>query len=297
MKSATLNDRNLAKIFLIPSILIILCLDFYPILFVMITSLQSRGLFAKTWDFVGFKNFLLVFREPNFFVALKNSVVWTLGTTSSEVILGTMLALLLNRKFMFRGLARALLLVPYVVPAVVSTLIWKYMFNDLFGLFNYVLQTAGIIKNPIVFLSSPVLAMIIVISVNVWTYTPFVIITVLAALQGIDPSLYDSARVDGAGPLKAFRYITVPSISPILIIVILLRTVWNFQKFDIIFLMTKGGPLMATTTLPIMVYNEAFAAYNLGTASTMAIMIFVILALVALLYIRLFEKVEEKVIA
>ncbi|MEW5815058.1 MAG: sugar ABC transporter permease, partial [Spirochaetota bacterium] len=277
VKKIVITDRELAKVFLIPSILILLLLDFYPILSVISVSLQNKGLFDQVSTFAAFKNYISISNDKYFLISLKNSLIWTISTTFFEVLFGTSIALLLNRDFKFRNLARSLLLVPYVIPAVVSTLIWKYMFNDLVGLMNYILKVLHISANPITFLSSPILAMIVVISVNVWTYTPFVIISVLAALQGINPDLYSAADVDGANKLQKFTNVIVPSIAPVLVIVTLLRTVWNFQKFDIIYLMTKGGPLMSTTTIPIMIYNEAFGSFNIGRASSMAIVVFIIL--------------------
>lgn len=296
MKKFYLSDRNIARTFLLPSILIVLLLDIYPILYVFFISFQSRGLFDQASNFVAFKNYITIFRNPNFLTALKNSLYWTIGTTSLEVIIGTVTSLLLNRDFKFRNIARGFLLVPYVIPTIVSALIWKYMFNDLIGVVNYVLRVLHLTNTPITFLSSPKTAMLVIITVNVWTYTPFVIISVLAALQNINQDMYDAAKVDGANNLQIFRHITIPSISPILVIVILLRTIWNFQKFDIIYLMTRGGPLSSTTTLPVLIYNDVFVGFGLARPAAVSIVVFIIMALVAILYIKLFEKTEKKVV-
>ncbi len=292
-----LNDRNLAKLFLLPSILIILCLDLYPLIYVFITSFQTKSLFDLAYDFNfnGLVNYLSIFKDKDFLVALKNSLVWTAGTTLSELTIGVTLAFLLNRNFKFRNLARALLIIPYVVPAIVSTLIWRFMYNDLVGLINYILQVLNIIKEPVSFLANPRLAMLVVISVNVWTYTPFVIISTLAALQNIDTTLYDAAAVDGANNRQVFFNIIIPKLAPILTIVLLLRTVWNFQKFDIIWLMTKGGPLTSTTTLPVIIFSEVFTSYDAGRSSAMAIIILVLLAILAMLYIKVYEKMEDRI--
>jgi len=281
---------------LLPSILIVLLLDLFPIIYVIFVSLYDRSLFDKASDFIAIKNYLAIFRDKNFLTSIKNSIIWTVGTTFFEVLFGMAIALLLNRNFKFRNVARGLMLVPYVIPAIVSTLIWKYMFNDLIGLVNFILNILHITNNPIAFMSSPKLAMLVVISINVWTYTPFVIINMLAALQGINTDLYDAAAVDGANNIHIFKSIIIPSVAPILIITVLLRIVWNFQKFDIIYLMTKGGPLTATTTIPIMLYNEAFVSYDLGKASAMAVFIFVLLGILAAFYIKLFENIEKKVV-
>lgn len=287
-------DKNLAMMLLLPSILIVLLLDLYPIIYSVIISFQKRSLFDMSGIFIGFKNYFLIFKNPNFPSLLKNTLIWTFSTTFFEVSFGMVIALLLNRNFKLRNLARALILVPYVVPVIVSTLVWKYMFNDLIGLINYLLQFLNITKVPIAFFSNPTYAMVVVILINVWTFTPFAIINVLSALQNINGELYEAAKLDGANTWREFKSITFPSILPILTIVILLRTVWNFQKFEIIWLTTKGGPLISTTTLPVYVYSQAFFSYNLGSASAVAVIMFIILFLLAMLYIRLFENTESR---
>jgi len=279
---------------LLPSILIVLLLDFYPIIYSIVISFQKRSLFDISGVFTGFRNYFLIFTNPNFPTLLKNTLVWTLGTTFFEVSFGMIIALLLNRDFKFRNLARALIIVPYAVPVIVSTLVWKYMFNDLIGLINYILQVLKIASQPIAFLSSTTFAMMVVILINVWSFTPFAVINTLSALQNINPELYEAAKLDGANPWQEFKNITFPSILPILIIVSLLRTVWNFQKFEIIWLTTKGGPINSTMTLPVWIYSQGFQSFNIGYASSMAILMFIIAVIFAILYINLFERMESR---
>lgn len=274
--------------------MIVLLLDFYPIIYSIIISFQKRSLFDVSGVFTGFRNYFLIFTNPNFPSLLKNTLVWTLGTTFFEVFFGMITALLLNRDFKFRNLARALIIVPYAVPVIVSTLVWKYMFNDLIGLINYVLQVLKIASQPIAFLSSPTFAMMVVILINVWSFTPFAVINILSSLQCINSELYEAAKIDGANSWQEFKSITFPSILPILIIVTLLRTVWNFQKFEIIWLTTKGGPINSTMTLPVWIYSQGFQSFNIGYASAMAILMFIIAIILAILYIKLFERMESR---
>ena len=170
----------------------------------------------------------------------------------------------------------------------------EYMFNDLIGLINYILQVLKIASQPIAFLASTTFAMMVVILINVWSFTPFAVINTLSALQNINPELYEAAKLDGANPWQEFKNITFPSILPILIIVSLLRTVWNFQKFEIIWLTTKGGPINSTMTLPVWIYSQGFESFNIGYASSMAILMFIIAIIFAILYINLFERMESR---
>lgn len=290
-----MKDKKLAILFIIPSILIVIILNIYPIISVFQMSLTDRTIFSTSVNFIGLGKYISIFKDKNFLIALKNSFIWTISTTFLEVLFGTLIAMLLNRKFRFRGIIRAFILVPYVIPAIVSTLIWKYMLNDMFGLVNWILIKLNFTNQPVSFLSNPKLAMLMVISVDVWTFTPFVIISVLAALQSIDINLYDAAKVDGANNWKILMNIILPLISPVLVIVALLRTVWNFHNFDIIYLLTGGGPLMNTTTLPILIYDQAFRGFDLAKSAALAVIVFIIMIVLAMMYMRVFEKQEEKV--
>jgi multiple sugar transport system permease protein len=167
------------------------------------------------------------------------------------------------------------------------------MYNALYGVLNFFFMRLGIIERPMAWLASPGSAMWAVILVGVWKYFPFVVIVVLARLQIIPQDLYEAARIDGAGALARFADITLPQLRDVLVVVALLRTIWMFNNFEIVFLLTGGGPLKSTMTLPILVYEQAFALYEVGRGSAVAVAIFFLLVGVMFLYFRLFPEPEE----
>jgi multiple sugar transport system permease protein len=178
--------------------------------------------------------------------------------------------MMLHQNMVFCALARALVLFPYLLPAVVAILIWQWLFNDLYGFLNHVLLQSGIVGRPVDWLGAMPNAMISVIVVGAWKYFPFVVIAVLARLQTIPEHLYEAAMIDGANPWQRFWDITMAQLRGVLFIEILLRAIWDFKEFDLIFLLTGGGPIIGTQTLPLMVYKEAFRLFNMGMASTAA---------------------------
>jgi multiple sugar transport system permease protein len=210
------------------------------------------------------------------------------------MLIGLGLALLLNKTFMFRGVARAVILAPYLVPTVVAVLTWRYMFHDIVGIINAALIKIGLIESPLLWLNSEGLAMISVILVGVWKFFPFVVIALLGILQSIPQEQYEAARIDGASGFQQFWRITLPHVLPIFLLTALLRTIWSFQKFEIIYLMTGGGPLDATTTLPILVYLKGFSDFEFGGAAAVAILTCLILGALMLLYFLFIKRAEAR---
>lgn len=285
-----MKDKSLCLLFLLPGIALTGALVAYPVSVVIMTSFQHKLIFSTKALFTGFDNYCSILKNPYFWTSILNTLIWTFGCLFLQFIWGLAVALVMNRTFPFRNVARALVAVPYIVPIVVSMLVFRFMLNDAVGIVNYFLIRIGLIKNPISFFASPRLAMLGVILAGSWARMPFVMITILAGLQSIPPQLYEAAKIDGAGALQAFYHVTLPLLKPVIIIVLLIRTIWNFQTFDIIFLLTKGGPLMSTTTLPVFLYNQAFVGYDLGRASSAAVFMLLILLLVMFFYMRTFER-------
>jgi multiple sugar transport system permease protein len=219
-------------------------------------------------------------------------VVWAGATVSLQVVLGTGAALLLHEPFRGRSLVRGLVLFPYMTPVVSVVLVWMLLYNALYGVLNYLLLRLGLIDRPLAWLAHPDTALWSVILVGTWKYFPFVVVMVLARLQVIPQELYEAARVDGAGPLARFLAITLPQLRDVLVVVALLRTIWMFNNFEVVFLLTGGGPLRATMTLPILVYEQAFGLYDVGRGSAVAVAMFLILVAVMRLYLRLASREE-----
>jgi multiple sugar transport system permease protein len=210
-----------------------------------------------------------------------------------QLVFGVAMALLLNQSIVFRSLARSLVLFPYFLSTVVAVLVWRWLFNDLYGILNHVLLIAGLIDAPVNWLGQMPNAMISIILVGAWKYFPFVVIVVLARLQSIPEQLYEAATIDGAGPFQRFTDITLPQLRDVLVVVVLLRAIWDFKEFDLIYLMTGGGPVRATQTLSLLVYEEAFRLNRMGMASTYAVAMMLVLLGFTLVYLRQTNRIEE----
>lgn len=288
------GDRAIAYLTLLPSALVLLLLVALPTATVVALSMQDVGVGETSGRFVGLDNFAWVLSSASFYTALLNTAVWVFGSVGLEMAIGLSIALLLNQSFALRGLARAVVLAPYLIPTVVAVLTWRYMFHDIVGVLNYLLMKTGAIDAPLLWLNSPGTAMLSVILVGVWKFFPFVVIALLGILQSIPQEQYEAARIDGASAWQQFWRITLPYLMPVFLLTALLRTIWTFHKFDIIYLLTGGGPLSATTTLPIFVYQKGFTDFEIGKASAVAIVAGAILAVLLMAYFELMRRAEAR---
>lgn len=282
------RDQHLGAILLLPSAVLFLTLLAFPLGYGIYTSFFDLHLLERTGPFVGVGNYVWLLTSGEFWSALWLSVLWAGGTVGLQIVLGTAVALILHQRFAGRTLARGLVLFPYMMPVVAVVLVWMLLYNALYGVVNYLLLTVGLISQPIAWLSKPGSALWSVILVGVWKYFPFVVVVVLARLQVIPQELYEAARIDGAGGWGRFVEITLPQIKDVLLVVALLRTIWMFNNFEVVFLLTGGGPLRGTMTLPILVYERAFALYEVGKGSAIAVVMFGLLIGVMTLYFRFF---------
>lgn len=290
--AARLVDRHLGLLLLLPSLVFFVTLLLFPLGYGIWVSLFSRHLLDPSGTFVGLGNYAWLLADAEFWSALAHSVVWAGATVGLQLVLGTAAALLLHRPFRGRSLARGLILFPYMTPIVSVVLVWILLYSALYGVLNYLLLRLGIVEQPVAWLAHPDTALLSVIFVGTWKYFPFVVVMVLARLQVIPPDLYEAARVDGAGVLGRLVYITLPQIRDVLVVVALLRTIWMFNNFELVFLLTGGGPLRSTMTLPILVYEQAFGLYEVGRGSAVAVVMFLFLVGVMLLYFRFMPKEE-----
>ena len=288
------GDKRLAYISIFPSFLIILFLSFLPLLLVIRNSFLKIQTGALEGKFVGIKNYLYFLSDPTFHTAFVNSLIWTFGSVSLDKILGLGLALLLHQNFKFRGIARAAIISPYLMPSIVAITAWRFMMDEFTGIISHGLMKIGLIDTPIGWLSDLNWAMFAVIMVSVWKLFPFIVIAVLGILQSIPNELYEAARIDGAGPFRRFFKITFPYILPVFLLSSLLRAIWTFHKFDIILILTGGGPLDKTTTLPVFVFFEAFTNFKMGRASAAAMLMLLILLVLLVIYLWMMKRIERK---
>jgi len=268
-----------------PTILIFALVIAYPLVYAVYLSFFSIYTPTLKGEWVGLENYRLMLTSGEFWVSLWTTILWTVGTLTLQIVVGVAMALLLNLNFYFRSLARSLVLFPYFVSTVVAVLVWRWMFNDVYGILNRALIVSGISDMPLDWLGSMPNAMISVIVVGAWKYFPFVVIAVLARLQTIPDELYEAARIDGAGAWSRFWDVTLPQLREVLVVIVLLRTIWDFKEFDLIYLLTGGGPVTSTETLPLLVYKQAFGMNAMGRASTYAIGIMLVLLTFMILYL------------
>ncbi|MFD0463350.1 carbohydrate ABC transporter permease [Microvirga aerilata] len=237
-RAALEGDRTLAYATLAPSVVFLVLLAGVPTITVFVTAMQDIGMGDMSGPYVGFENFVWALTSESFYTALWNTFIWVFGSVSIEMVLGLGLALLLNKTFAVRGIARAVILAPYLVPTVVAVLTWRYMFHDIVGIINAGLIATGLIDKPLLWLNSESLAMTSVILVGVWKFFPFAVIALLGILQAIPQEQYEAAKIDGASSMQQFWRITLPYVMPVFLLTALLRTIWTFHKFEIIYLMT-----------------------------------------------------------
>ena len=246
-----LSDRQLAFLLVVPAAVLLLVFAVYPFAVAAFDSLFQIDLLTRNRTFLGVNNYIKVVTDPKIQAAFVRSVVWTVSNVAIQLVIGIGIALLLNARLRGQTMIRGLVLFPYMVPAIVVALAFRFLFNDVTGLVNYLVQEAGLTNKPISFLSSPVTVLPTLMIVNCWKYVPFMVIVVLARLQTVPHELYDAASIDGASRFAAFRYVTLPWLMPVVIIAALLRTIWAAYDFDIPYLLAFGGPLEASTTIPI----------------------------------------------
>jgi ABC-type sugar transport system permease subunit len=282
-----LSDRQVGVLFMLPLLVAVGVFLVWPIAeAVRLSFVRYNPLRPDDQPFVGFDNYLFVLEDPLFWESFWQALVWTGWSTVLQALIGVGLALLLHQPLKGMNAFRGLLLFPYIVPTVVIALNWRWLFNAEIGIVNHLLLSAGIIEDKIAWLSTPTMAMASAIMLNVWKYTPFVVIVVLARLQTIPTELYDAAKVDGAGALRRFRDITLPQLAEVLAVVIVFRTIWTFNKFEEIYLLTRGGPGTSTYNLALYAFDQSIANLRMGVGAAAGVIMLLLLLAGSIVYIR-----------
>ena len=271
----------------LPALALLAALAIYPVAYGIWLSFFNKHSFFPEQQFIGLANYGAVLADEQFWRSLKLGLIYSLNTIALQLVLGVAAALLLNEAFPGRALVRAVSIFPYVVPTVVAVIIWKWLLNSQFGLVNYALGA------PVSWFGRDWI-MVSLILVSVWQFFPFVLLAVLARLQTIAPDLYEAAKVDGAGAWRRFLHITVPQLASVLFVVVLLRSIWMFTKFDTPWLIIQGGGAEPyIRTLPIYTFQRTFAYYEAGRGSAMAVLMFLLLVFAAALYFHLWRREEH----
>ncbi|WP_137285705.1 carbohydrate ABC transporter permease [Halorussus salinisoli] len=279
---------------LFPVMVLFVFIAVFPIAWALAGSLFSINAFNPVWEWTGLSNYVHIFTADGFYwTAVVKSVIFGFGSVALQIVVGIAFALILRRSFRFNAFVRAVVLLPYLVPVIVVGLVFSWMMNPNYGVLNLLPQQLGIFDEPINYLGNADIAMYSLIVAASWKWSIFVVMMTLARLEAIPQGYYDAARVNGANAWQRFRDITLPNLKGMIILVVLLRGIWMFNKFDIIWIMTRGGPSSTTTTLPVYAYKVAFNQWQLGEALAIASTLFFTLVIGALVYFVKFNPEQE----
>lgn len=269
--------------FVTPAMLVMLLLVVYPLLYGLYVSMFKTNLLNR-WDFVGFSYYAQSLSDPGFLKSLFTTSLYAILVVAGHIIVGTALAVMLVSDIKYRVVFRALLILPWLFPDVVVALIFRWIFDPIFGLFNFALNSVGLISEPVAWLDNPFWAFVAVVLATIWKGYPLIMLMVLAGLQSIPRDRYEAAALDGAGRSLQFRYVSLPGLISVLGVAVVIDFVWWFKHFTIVWLLTKGGPIDATNVVSIDIYRTAFQSFNFGLASAMAVIVFFICLLFAIIY-------------
>ncbi len=293
MKSAfAKRESRSGLIFAGPAALFMFALVIYPMLYGMFISTQKTNLIDE-WEFVGAKYYLQLISDSEFYQTLSTTTLFAVCVVIGNMVLGLLLAVIVNQKIPFVNFFKVVLMLPWLFPEVVVGLIWKWIFSPLFGLLNHFLFTFNLIETETDVLGRETTAFIGVVFVCIWKGYPIVMLMMMAGMKNIPQERYEAAAIDGANKWQQFRHITLPGLKPIILVAIILETAWWFKHFTIIWLMTAGGPAGRTEVVSLEIYLQAFTNFNFGRAAAESVIILAILMVVSLLYARALRDESE----
>lgn len=281
------SSRATPYLFLAPALLATAAVVLYPVATTLWMSLHDFVLFRPhSVPFIGLRNYERLLADEAFWISLGHSFVWVGLAVGLQFALGLAAALVLNESFFFRGIARALIVVPWALPSVIIGLMFTWIYDYNLGLLNDLLLRVGLLDKPVAWLARPDTALYAVIATLVWQGFPFFAVTILAGLQAIPAELHEAAEIDGASRLQRFRHVVWPGLKGVILTALLLRTIWVANSLDVILVMTGGGPGYSTHTLPLYAFQRAYSGMEFGYGSALAVVLTFFLMLLALAYVR-----------
>lgn len=290
-----MNKKNYTRwLFVLPAIIIVLALFVYPIISSFYFSFTNKNLIRPTYDFVGLDNYIAVLKDKGFWNAFLNSLKWTIFSLGGQLIVGFTAALALNKVKHLKGFYKTLLIIPWAFPSIVIAFSWQWILNGVYGFLPNILVQLGLCDTPPQFLTDRVLAFVVLVFINIWFGAPMIMVNVLAALQTVPQDQYEAAEIDGAKGWQSFLYITVPHIKVVTGLLVVLRTVWIFNNFDLIYLITGGGPAGATQTVPVYAYDMGWGTKLLGKSSAVTVLLFIFLMAVCVAYFAVLAHWEKE---
>jgi ABC-type sugar transport system permease subunit len=280
------NEGLFAFILILPALLIVLGLYVYPLTYSFVISFFRSDIRKPGVVFLGFKNYVEIFKTPELLLSFWKTIYFTMVSVAIEMVAGIAIALAFNRNFVGRPAARSLILIPWAIPAVVNGILWNWLVHPKIGIVNYLLVQLGILERYKPWLADPAWALNIIIIADAWKWTPLVVLLILAGLQAIPDELYEAATIDGCTRTQTFFRVTLPLLRWPILVTLLLRTVEAIRVFDIIFIMTRGGPASTTKLTTFYVWEVAFKYHRLGFGSALAYLLTVLIVILAILYYR-----------
>lgn len=286
------GEAALAYALLAPAILLMLLFMAYPIVYVFIVSLFKTNKLARIQNFEGFQIYWKLLSDVENWKVIGRSLLWVLIGVTMKTLFGIIIAMVLNVKYKGRKIARLLFVIPWASSIPISVMLWRWVYHSEFGLLNYTLKSLGITSNPPIWLGQPISAFISCMWVDIWIGIPFMALVFLAAMQSVPQTLYEAADIDGATRSQKFRFVTLPGITAILLIATLLSSLWTFNDFNTVYILTNGGPAGSTNILITFVYQNSFEWLKWQKASALSVFTFVILSIISFLYSRVYFKRE-----
>lgn len=291
------KDRNLTRwLFVLPAMLVVLCLLVYPLVSTVVYSFTNKTLIKPTYSFKGLSNYITILKDPDFRRAFLTTILWTICSLVGQIVVGFLGALALNRvrNPIAKPVYRICMIIPWAFPSIAIALTWKWMLNGIQGYIPTLLMNLGLTQGMAQFLSNPNLVIPTLVFINIWFGAPMIMVNVYAALQTVPQDQYEAAEIDGASGLQSFIHITVPHIKVVVGLLVVLRTIWVFNNFDIIYMTTAGGPANLSTTMPIYIYNLGWTNKLVGRASAASILLLIFLIAVCLIYFAVIARWEKE---
>jgi multiple sugar transport system permease protein len=286
--------RNPGMLYVMPAVLAIAGVMVIPLIYTIVLGFNKSDLYSDKWKYVGLSQFEALFKNAEFLASIHSTIIWTVSSVAFQFLLGFIAAVIISQDFIkFKWLFRILLMIPWVLPSVISVNIWKWLYHPDFGYINFLLRTLGIIPTPINWLSDAHYAMLSAVIVNVWKMFPFVMLMIEAALQSVPNEVKEAAKVDGANGIRIFFTVTVPHVSATCYTIILLLIIWTLNAFTFIFGLTGGGPANSTEILSMYIYKLAFQNYDFGMAGAASLVLFLITAVLSVVYMKFLMKGER----
>jgi multiple sugar transport system permease protein len=288
------RESLLGYAMILPMLVVMVGIMAYPAIWAIWLSLYNRKLGLPTYHFIGLGNYAQLIKDPLFLSAAYNTLLFTLVAVSLKFLLGMISALLLNMEWPALNFLRSWMILPWIAPTIVVALTWQWMFADLGGILNYIFRSAGIIKQNISWLGNPNTAKLAILVANVWLGFPFFGMNFLAGMQSIPEELYEAAQIDGASQTQRFWHVTIPGLAPVITITTLLNTIWTINIFDLVYVMTGGGPSGGTLIIGVFAYQRSFIANNLSYGIAASVIFAPLVSLLILMVLRHFQIEESE---